>query len=127
MRFILPSSLARPKVWNTPGIAASGLVFTSGQVAVDVNGEVVAPGEVGPQTELIIRNIGAIMEDAGGALESVVQMTIFLSDYDQYEVFDAAYQRAFGDHKPARAVVSSKLLRPATVVEMQAIGVIESP
>ncbi|WP_297480808.1 Rid family detoxifying hydrolase, partial [Thermococcus sp.] len=80
-------------------------LFVSGQIPIDpATGEIV--GEtIEEQAERAIRNMLAIVEEAGGSVENIVKVTAFLSDINDYPKFNEVYEKFFSKSKPARAVV----------------------
>lgn len=124
MQAIQPSRLPVPTAAFVPGLKCGQFVFTSGQVAIDAQGKAAHPGDLSAQTTQVIQHIQWILEDAGGSLANVMKTTVYLTDFSGYRDFDAAYTNAFGEHKPAREVVSAALLRPGLLIEMSAIAML---
>ena len=100
------------------------LLFVSGQIPIDpATGEIV--GEtIEEQAERAIRNMLAIVEEAGGSAENVVKVTAFLSDIKDYPKFNEIYERFFSESKPARAVVEVSNLPKGVKVEVECIAVL---
>lgn len=85
---------------------ANGLVFISGQVAIDPQtGE--TPESVTEQTELVLRNIGNILADVGLGYADVVKTTVFLADIRDYGAVNTVYGSFFDDKPPARSAVGA--------------------
>lgn len=124
MQPLQPSRLPVPTASFVPGLKSGPFVFVSGQVAIDADGKAAHPGDVGAQTAQVVQQIRWIVEEAGGSLADIVKTTVYLTDFTGYRDFDAAYTAAFGDHKPAREVVSAALLRPGLAIEMSAIAML---
>lgn len=119
---IQPPDLPRPKGHYSPGFAAQGFVFVSGQLPMDpATGEVV-PGGLTAQTEQALRNVEQVLQAAGSGLDKVVQMTIYLVGVEGWGELNAAYARVMGDHRPARAVVPVPELHYGALLEVQAIA-----
>jgi 2-iminobutanoate/2-iminopropanoate deaminase len=111
-----------PKGHYTPGIAANGMVFVSGQLPMDpATGEIV-PGGITAQTERALRNVELVLEAAGSSLDRVVQMTIYIPDGELWGGVNAVYARVMGSHRPARAVVPVSPLHYGALIEIQAIA-----
>ena len=105
----------------TPG----EIVFVSGQVPVDVATGTLVPGDVGDQTEAVMRNIAAVLAGAGGGLEHVVKCTVFLADLAaDFAAMNEVYARAFAGNAPARSTVGVAALPLGARVEIEAIAVI---
>jgi len=79
-------------------------------------------GDIGEQAELALRNVEAVLKEAGCGLKDVVQMTIYVSDMELWGPVNEAYARVLGDHRPARAIVPVKDLHFDTKIEIQAIA-----
>ena len=101
---------------------ANGLVFISGQVAIDPQtGE--TPESVTEQTELVLRNIGNILADVGLGYADVVKTTVFLADIRDYGAVNTVYGSFFDDKPPARSAVGAGGLPLAGLkVEIEAIA-----
>lgn len=106
------------------GIVVGGFLFTSGQIALDpATGNFLA-GSVEEETELVIKNLEAILTEAGLTLKDVVKVTVYLTDLGDFGRVNQVYEKFFGDSKPARACVQVAALPKGAQVEMDAIAVI---
>ena len=105
-------------------VVHGGFAFVSGQLPIDEQGEPRGDLPVEEQTRIVLGNIGRILEAAGGGLDSVVQMTIYVTDIDHWPAVNAAYIEVMGDHKPARAVIPVKSLHHGVRLEVQAIAAV---
>ena len=103
-------------------IEANGLIFVSGQIAVDRAGTL-AGGGVAEQTERAIGTLAAILESAGASLESVVKTTVFMTDLGQFAAMNEVYARHFKTPCPARATVQVSALPKGASVEIEAVAV----
>lgn len=105
-------------------IKVNGLVFTSGQIALDpATGEVVSGG-IEAQTERICKNLKAVLEGAGSSLENAVKTTCFLADMNDFAAFNAIYGKYFTGN-PARSCVAVKALPKGVLAEVEVIAVCE--
>lgn len=103
-------------------VAVGNLVFCSGQIPIDpASGELVE-GDVGVQTDQVMRNLAAVLAAAGCSLTDVVKTTVFLSDMGNFVAMNEVYGRHFGDHRPARATVAVAGLPKAVDVEIEVIA-----
>ncbi|MGD2122555.1 MAG: RidA family protein [Gemmatimonadota bacterium] len=103
-------------------MAVDGWVFCSGQIPIDpATGELVE-GEIGVQTDRVLKNLAAVLEAAGGSLSRVVKTTVFLADMGDFAGMNEVYARHFGDHRPARAAVAVKTLPKSVGVEIEAVA-----
>ena len=100
----------------------NGLVFTSGQIALDpATGEVVGD-TIEEQAEQCCKNIAALLEAAGVGFENVIKTTCFLADMKDFAAFNAVYAKYFVS-KPARSCVAVRELPKQLLCEIEAIAV----
>ncbi len=90
-------------------IRAGNLVFTAGTLPVSPETGKIVGDTVGEQTEQVLKNIKAILEEAGCKMDDVVKTTVHLADMDLFDEFNEVYTRYFPDPKPARTTVGSQL------------------
>jgi reactive intermediate/imine deaminase len=107
-------------------VAANGLVFVSGQVPADLETGTPRLGTIEEQTALALGNVGRILAAAGSGLEHAVQMTVFISNIDDWAAVNAAYARIMGAHRPTRAIVPVSPLHHGTAIEIQCVAVLPS-
>jgi 2-iminobutanoate/2-iminopropanoate deaminase len=103
-------------------IRFSDLVFVSGQIAIDPETNQVVAGGIGEQTERVLANLRAILEEAGTSLGNVVKTTIFLVDLGDFAAMNEVYARHMGDVFPARATVQIGALPSGALIEIDAIA-----
>lgn len=103
-------------------IRANGLVFVSGQIALDPQTQQLVPGDIAAQTERVLENLKAIVEAAGSSLEKVVRTTVFLADMSEFAAMNDVYARYFSVQPPARATVQAARLPRDVRVEIDAIA-----
>jgi len=103
-------------------VTANGMVFVSGQIAIDpANGSVISGG-VAEQTERVMQNLGAILEAAGSSLAQVVKSTVYLKDMGEFAAMNEVYGRFFKEAPPARATVEVARLPKDVLVEIDVIA-----
>ena len=101
---------------------AHGLVFVSGMVAIDPATGQPVPGGVAPQTEQVMRNIGAVLGDVGLGYNDIVKTTIFVTDMHNFAVVNDVYGRYIGESPPARSTVEVSELPGGFAVEIETIA-----
>ena len=105
-------------------IVANGFVFTAGQVPFDPQSMQLVEGDIAAQTEQVMKNVAAILRQAGADLSTVVKTTVFLKDKNDFAAMNEVYARHFGEHKPARSTVQAARLPRDVSVEIEAIAVL---
>lgn len=105
-------------------IKANGLVFTSGQIALDPASGAVVEGGIREQTARICENLKAVLAAAGSSLEKVVKTTCFLADMKDFAAFNEVYGSYFTSC-PARSCVAVRTLPKNVLAEVEAIAVAE--
>jgi 2-iminobutanoate/2-iminopropanoate deaminase len=103
-------------------IRANGLVFLSGQVAVDPATGRVIDGDAAAQTERILRNVAAVLAAAGSGLDRVVRAGVYLADLKDYAAMNAVYGRFFAVDPPARTTVEVSRLPLDAAVEIDVVA-----
>ena len=109
----------------SPGIRAGQLLFVSGQLPVAPDGRPLEGADLETQSRQALANLRAVVEAAGGQLDQVARVTVYLADAAGWPVFNRVYAEVFGAHKPARAVVPVNPFRGGLLVEVDAIAVLE--
>ena len=122
MKKIQPAEMGVPKGHYTPGVVANGLVFVSGQLPTDPSTDTLVEGGPEAQMERALRNVELILRAAGSSLDRIVQMTVYITDIEQWGAVNAAYARVMGSHRPTRAVIPVLPLHFDALVEIQAIA-----
>ncbi len=103
-------------------IVTDGWVFASGQIAIDPATGNLVDGDVSEQADQVLRNLAAVLDAAGGSLQTVVKTTVFLSDMALFADMNEVYARHFGDHRPARATVAAGGLPKGVDVEIEVVA-----
>lgn len=103
-------------------IVAGGVVYVSGQIALDPATGQLVPGGTPEQTAQVIRNLTAILRAAGASLDSVVKTTVYLADLGDFSAMNAVYAEAFGGTAPARATIQAARLPRDVAVEIDCIA-----
>ena len=103
-------------------VRANGLVFVSGQVAIDPATQQVMEGDVAIQTERVMKNLSAILEAAGSRLDLVLRCTVFLKSMNDFAAMNAVYGKYFSASPPARSTVEVSRLPKDVLVEIDVIA-----
>lgn len=102
-------------------VRANGFLFTAGQIALDPVTMEIVPGDVAAQTERVLENLAAIIEESGSTWMDVVKTTVFLRDMADFAAVNAVYARVLGDARPARSTVAVAGLPRDVRVEIEAV------
>lgn len=105
-------------------VAANGLLFTAGQIALDPTTMEVVPGGIVEQTERVFTNLAAVLAAAGCTFQDVVKTTVFLQTMDEFGPMNEVYARWMGTHRPARSTVAVAGLPKGVRVEIELVAVI---
>lgn len=102
-------------------IVAGGLVFTSGQIAINPASGQVEADTIEAQTHQVCKNLCAVLEAAGTSIDKAVKTVCFLSDMADFAAFNEVYGEYFTS-KPARSCVAAKALPKNVLVEVEVIA-----
>ena len=103
-------------------IAAVGLVFVSGQLALRPDHAEIVGESIQEQTEQVFANLRAILEEAGSGLDRLVKTTVFLTELGDFAGMNEVYARHVGEAPPARATIEVSALPSGAKVEIEAIA-----
>ena len=105
-------------------VVANGILYTSGQIAIDpAVGDIVATTIEG-QTEQVMKNLAAVLEAAGSSFDQAIKTTCFLANIADFAVFNGIYGKYFSS-KPARSCVAVKDLPKGALVEVEVIALVD--
>lgn len=102
-------------------VVANGLIFVSGQVALNAHGDM-AGDSIEEQSRQVIANIENVLKDAGATLADVIKTTIWITRKEDFAGFNEIYTQHFMATTPARATVCSDLVVPGALIEIEAIA-----
>ena len=105
-------------------VVAGGMVYCSGQIAMDPGTGALTGGDVAAQTRVVLTNLAAVLDAAGASMSTVVKCTVFLKSMDDFAAMNAVYAEFMGEHRPARAAVEVSRLPKDVDVEIDAIAVV---
>jgi 2-iminobutanoate/2-iminopropanoate deaminase len=113
-----------PKVVGpySQAIITENLVFCAGQIAINPETGKLEGENITEQTQQVMKNITAVLEEAGCSLDNIVKTTCFLANMKDYADFNAAYEKALGNHKPARSAVEVAQLPIQALIEIEVIA-----
>jgi len=103
-------------------VAHNGLLYLSGQIALDPATGQVIEGDIAAQTERVLENLKAVLEAAGSSLGRVLKTTVYLKDLSEFARMNEVYGRYFPENPPARATVEVARLPREARVEIEAVA-----
>ncbi|MBA3347587.1 MAG: reactive intermediate/imine deaminase [Actinobacteria bacterium] len=103
-------------------IRAGDFVFVAGQLGLRPDTAELAGEAIGEQTEQVMANLAAILEEAGSGLDKLVKTTVFLIDLGDFAGMNEVYARHVGDRPPARSTIEISKLPSGAIVEIEAIA-----
>ena len=107
-------------------VSTGNLVFLSGQIPLDPATMELVDGDVAAQTERVFDNLAAVATAAGGALDNIVKLTVYLLDLGNFQTVNTVMEARFSKPFPARAALGVAALPKGAAVEVEAIMVIPS-
>jgi 2-iminobutanoate/2-iminopropanoate deaminase len=105
-------------------VVHGGLVYCSGQIALDPQSGQLASGGVKAQAERVLTNLKAVLEAAGSGCEHALKCTIYLSDMGDFAAVNEVYAKYFPKDPPARATVGVASLPKGALVEIDCVAVV---
>ncbi|MEO6864516.1 MAG: RidA family protein [Gemmatimonadaceae bacterium] len=102
-------------------VAVNGMLFTAGQIALDPATGQMSTGDVREQTELVMRNLTAVITSAGATWADVAKTTVYLHDMAAFPIVNEVYGRWLGEARPARSTIQVSALPRGGLVEIDAI------
>ena len=102
-------------------VVSNGMVYTSGQIAINPATNTVEAQDIKGQTEQIMKNLGEVLRTAGSSFEKAVKTTCYLADMDDFAAFNEGYGKYFTS-LPARSCVAVKTLPKNVLAEVEVIA-----
>ncbi len=122
MKKIFPN-LAKTVGPYSPAIQVNNLIFTSGQIGINSNGELVS-NRVEDQAKQALNNLKTVLKAANADPKSVIKTVLYLTNINDYQKINHIYADFFADHKPARSTVAVAQLPKGAKFEIEAIAII---
>lgn len=99
------------------------MIFTSGQIPIDPKTGEFVPGGIAEQTEQVLKNLQAVLEEAGSGLNKVIKTTCFLSDMGNFAAMNEVYAKFFPEGVyPSRSAVEVAALPKGAMIEIEAVA-----
>lgn len=103
-------------------VEANGFLFISGQIPIDPAKGKIVEGGITEQTEQVMKNIGAILAEAGYSFKDVIKSTCLLSDMENFAAMNAVYGKYYSENPPARAAYGVAKLPLGVMIEVETIA-----
>ena len=103
-------------------ILANGVLYTSGQIALDPQSGEIVPGEFAAQANRVFDNLAAVLKEAGSGFDRVMKATVYVTDLGNFATLNAIYAERFGNHRPARTTVQVPALPKGSLLEIDLIA-----
>ena len=125
MKKIKLPNIPEPKGHYSSAVEFNGLIFVSGQLAVNAETGEEITNSIEAQTAQCLRNVETVLRGAGSDLDHVLKFTIFVSDESLWGAVNETYKRILGEHKPARAIIPVGKFRGDFLIEIEAIAALK--
>jgi 2-iminobutanoate/2-iminopropanoate deaminase len=117
------NALGFSQAWRVEG--ASAILFVSGQASISGDGQLVGEGDFEAQTRQVFENLRTVVEQVGATLESIVKLTVFLTDMSTLRDYGRIKAEFFAGEQPASSAVGvTALARPEMMIEVEALAVL---
>lgn len=124
MQMIYTSDAPTPAGHYSQAVVHGGLVFVSGQLAVDAATGQRSDGTIEEQTKIALENVAAILRAAGSDVDRVLKTTVYIPDIESWGRVNEVYAEFFGSHRPSRAVIPTRDLHHGLLVEIEAVATV---
>jgi 2-iminobutanoate/2-iminopropanoate deaminase len=124
IRRIETPNAPKPGGHYSQGVVHNGLVFVSGQLAIDPKTGDKKLGSIEEQTEQALNNVFGILQAAGSDWSKVLKMTIFVADINLWGAVNEVYIRVLGENRPARAIIPCGPLHYGFLIEIEAVAAV---
>jgi len=115
-----------PSGQYSQAVKAGGFIFLSGQTARDLKtGEILAPGNIKAQTDIIMKNIETILHAGGSSISNVIKSSVFINDPSKFTFFNNSYKKYFLKNPPVRTTIATGYFEKGLCIEIDVIALVE--
>ena len=107
------------------GIKTENFIFTSGQIPINPQTGKLRTDDIKAEIRQVLDNLNAVLEGSGSALQSIVKLTVFVTDLVYFSEVNEVFIEYFPENPPARSAVQVSALPMGARIEIEAIGVVE--
>ncbi len=104
----------------SPAVTAGNLIFVSGQIPMDAEGNI--PESIEEQTKMVLDNLTEVLESADSSMKNVVRTTVFLTDINDFAIVNDIYAKYFSELYPARTCIEAAKLPKKVSIMIDAIA-----
>jgi len=123
-KIVFTDKAPKPVGPYSQGVKAGNFLFVAGQIPIDPDTGEIVKGDFEEQVRRVMENIRAVVEAAGGSMESIVKVTVYLKNIKLFDRFNKVYAEYFPKEPPARVVVEVSNLPKDVELEVEAIAYI---
>lgn len=105
-----------------PGMISNGMLYISGQLSIDLDTREVCTGGIREHMRQALHNVDRVLAAAGLTRDNVVFCRVYVAGIDNWDEANEEYKKFFGEHKPARVIMSTQELHFGCLVEIEAIA-----
>jgi len=124
VEIIVPPQAPPPLAPYSSATRSNGLIFVSGTLAMDAQGNTIGIDDPAAQTRAVLELVKSAIETGGGSLETVLFNHIFLRDLSHYAAMNEVYKEYFPHHLPARYTIQTPLVKPEFLVEIASVAAV---
>lgn len=121
-KHVSTSNAPKPIGPYSQGVIAGGLLFLSGQIAIDPKTNELVAGDIEAQTDQVLKNLTAVLKEAKMGPENVVRATVYLADFADFPRMNEVYGRYFAKDPPARTTIQAAALPKNARLEVDFIA-----
>ncbi len=125
-RVIESPGLPKPVGAYSIALAHKDILTVSGHIAINREGRNLCEADIGTQVRCIFENLREILRAAGTSLDHVLDVTVFLTDINEFAAFDDLYTHEFGSHRPTRSLVQVSALPKRAKVELKVVAYLDA-
>lgn len=122
MKMVCPPFKGENKGHYTAGVISNGTLYVSGQLSIDPDTREVCQGDIKDHTRLALDNVDRVLKEAGVTRNDVVMCRVYTPNVNYWGPINEVYAEFFGEHKPARVIVSTTTLHFGCLVEIEAVA-----
>ncbi|HSP14097.1 MAG TPA: RidA family protein [Thermoanaerobaculia bacterium] len=124
MDFVASSSAPKAIGPYSQAVKANGLLFLSGQIALEPKSGNLVEGDFSAQARRVFENLKAVLLEGRSSFDRVLKATVYLTDLGNFQTLNTIYAEYFGSHKPARSTVGVSQLPKGAQIEIDLIALV---